>query len=98
MMSTDGIVVQHAALDQARDDLMLAARGIKARLQRLEVELAPLSSRWSGQAQRSYQQARVQWDAAINDMVALLEQVSAAVDESNQAFRAADRRGAGRFT
>lgn len=97
-MSTDGIVVQHAALDQARDDLMLAARGIKARLQRLEGDLTPLASRWSGQAQRSYQQARAEWDAAISDMVVLLEQVSAAVEESNQAFRAADRRGAGRFS
>lgn len=97
-MSTDAIVVQHAALDQASEDIALAARTIKARLQRLEGDLAPLSTRWSGQAQRSYQQARGQWDAAINDMVALLEQVSAAVEESNQAFRAADRRGAGRFT
>lgn len=97
-MTFDGITVRHAALDQASGDLAGTARRIRSRLDQLESDLDPLAARWSGQAQSSYSQARAAWDVAISEMVVLLEQVSGAVAESNQAYRDADRRGAQRFS
>ena len=96
-MSFDGIRVRHATLTQASVDLGASARTIRGRLDALAQELAPLSHLWSGEAQRSYQHARAQWDAAMAEMLDLLNQVSLVVEESNQAYRAVDRRGASRF-
>ena len=96
-MTFDGIRVRHATLARASDDLGATARTIQGRLDALAHDLAPLSHQWSGEAQRSYQHARAQWDAAMAEMVELLAQVSTVVAESNLAYRAVDQRGASRF-
>ncbi|MFW6773554.1 WXG100 family type VII secretion target [Nocardioides sp. CPCC 205120] len=96
-MNTSGITVDHGALETASADLVGAARGIEARLDRLEGELAPLQSEWSGQAQEAYRVAKARWDAAMTEMIELLQQTSTSVSQSNQEYRAADLRGANRF-
>lgn len=96
-MTFDGIRVDHAALTQASTDLRSTATRIRARLDDLDQDLRPLSQQWSGQARASHDAARTEWQGAMNEMVALLEQVSSAVTESNEAYRAADLRGARRF-
>lgn len=96
-MSFDGIMVEHATLDLASADLGTAASRIRARLDDLERDLAPLSQQWTGEARASYASAKAAWDSAIEEMVVLLNDVSVSVAEANDAFRAADRRGAARF-
>ena len=56
-MSLDGLRVNHAGLDQAATDLGTTVKNIDDRLNRLESELAPLRSDWTGNAQQSYQVA-----------------------------------------
>ena len=50
-MSLDGLRVNHAGLDTAAQDLYTAVKDIDDRMNRLEGELAPLKSDWTGNAQ-----------------------------------------------
>ena len=96
-MSLDGLRVNHAGLDTAADDLARAVKQIDDRLNRLESELAPLRSDWTGNAQQAYVVAKTQWDTAMQEMKTLLADTSAAVVNSNAEYRAADARGAASF-
>lgn len=93
----DGIRVQHAALDQAAADMYQTVKDIDARMDRLERELAPLRSDWTGHAQQTYVAAKAKWDWAIQEMRDLLDESHRTVYQSNDDYRAADRRGAGAF-
>lgn len=97
-MSFNGIRVDHGALETASADLKNSARKIDARLNDLENELKPLASDWTGSAKESYRVAKQTWDQAIAEMVTLLDTVGGAVAASNDEYRAADQRGASRFS
>jgi WXG100 family type VII secretion target len=97
LMTLDGLRVNHAGLDTAAEDLAQAVKKIDDRLNRLENELAPLRSDWTGNAQQSYQVAKAKWDGAMNEMKDLLAQTSTTVHQSNADYKAADQRGAASF-
>ena len=92
-----GMLVHHGSLDQAAEDLRRKAREIDQRLDRLEGELAPLRSDWSGRAQEAYHQAKATWDAAMEEMRQLLDDTGRTVASSNAEYAAADARGAAAF-
>lgn len=94
---SDGLRVDHAALEAAAQDLRVTVAAIGDRLHRLHQELAPLRADWTGQAQEAYLAAQGTWDAALEEMRLLLEQTSHAVQRSNEDYRAADLRGAAAF-
>lgn len=96
-MSLDGIRVTHGALDQAAADMYQTVKDIDDRMNRLESELAPLRSEWSGSQQQAYEVAKAKWDWAIREMRDLLDRSHATVYQSNDDYRAADQRGAARF-
>jgi len=96
-MTLDGLRVNHAGLDSVADDLGQAVRRIDERLDRLESELAPLRSDWTGSAQQAYTTAKATWDRAMQEMRGLLQETSVAVVQSNAEYRAADQRGAAAF-
>ncbi len=96
-MSLDGLRVNHAGLDTAAQDLYTAVKDIDDRMNRLENELAPLKSDWTGNAQASYHSAKAKWDAAIQEMRDLRAQTSQSVNQSNAEYKAADQRGAAAF-
>ena len=96
-MSLDGLRVNHAGLDTAAEDLGRAVKAIDDRLNRLESELAPLRSDWTGNAQQAYVVAKTKWDTAMQEMKTLLAETSATVTQSNQEYMAADQRGAASF-
>ena len=96
-MNLDGLRVNHAGLDQAAQDLYNAVKEIDDRMNRLEGELAPLRSDWTGQAQNAYVTAKAKWDWAIQEMRNLLDDTSKTVYQSNAEYRAADQRGAAAF-
>ena len=97
-MSTGGLRVNHAGLDTAAQDLSRAVQQIDDRLNRLESELAPLRSDWTGQAQQAYTSAKAKWDTAMQDMKTLLAETSTTVTQSNQEYMAADQRGCWRYS
>jgi WXG100 family type VII secretion target len=96
-MNLDGLRVNHAGLDQAAEDLYNTVKKIDDRMNRLESELKPLHSEWSGDAQQSYYTAKAKWDSAIKEMRDLLDDTSRTVYQSNAEYRAADQRGARAF-
>lgn len=97
MPGFDGLHVNHAALDQAAQDLSNAVRGIDARMNQLEDELRPLQSDWNGQAKDQYAISKQRWNTAIYEMLTLLGQTSTSVSQSNADYIAADQRGAQSF-
>jgi len=96
-MSLDGLRVNHAGLDTAAEDLGRAVKNIDDRLNRLESELAPLRSDWTGNAQQAYEVAKAKWDGAMQEMRNLLQDTSNTVHQSNAEYKAADQRGAASF-
>ncbi|WP_205472654.1 WXG100 family type VII secretion target [Nocardioides sp. SYSU D00038] len=94
----DGILVQHAGLDQAGADLHQMVKDIDDRMNRLESELQPLRHEWHGEAQNAYTAAKAKWDWAILQMRNLLDETGQTVYQSNSEYRAADVRGANQFT
>jgi early secretory antigenic target protein ESAT-6 len=96
-MNLDGLRVDHAGLDAAADDLRRTVNDIDGRLDRLEQELAPLRSDWTGNAQQAYIAAKARWDRAIAEMRDLLDETGRSVRQSNLEYQAADRRGAASF-
>ena len=96
-MNLDGIRVNHAALDQAAQDMFQTVKDIDDRMNRLESELAPLKSDWHGNAQQAYTTAKAKWDWAIQEMRDLLDESSQTVYQSNAEYQAADKRGAAQF-
>lgn len=96
-MNLDGLRVNHAGLDTAAEDMYRTVKDIDDRLNRLEQELAPLRSDWTGSAQQAYLSAKARWDRSILEMRDLLAETGRAVQESNAEYQAADRRGAAAF-
>jgi len=96
-MGFDGINVQHGKLDAGAADVMTAAKDIDSRLNQLEDDLKPLAQDWTGAAKLAYDQAKAKWDQAIADMIVILQQASQNVSTSNEEYKAADKRGEGRF-
>lgn len=94
---TDGILINHAALSSASQQLLTSATQIDERLNVLESDLGGLRGSWSGSAQESYLRAKATWDTAIAEVLSLLRETGAMVEASNADYRAADLRGAARF-
>lgn len=92
-----GLRVNHAALDQAGMDIGGTVTKMDERLDRLERELEPLRSQWSGDQQQVYYVAKGNWDAAMAALRQGLADSRTTVDLSNSEYAAADRRGANRF-
>ena len=93
----DGLVVNHAGLNEVTDHLYKMVKDIDDRMNTLESDLAPLQSDWSGNAQAAYNQAKLKWDTAIAEMMQLLNDTGSTVGQSNQEYHAADMRGAHRL-
>ena len=93
----DGLLVNHAGLDQAAQDLYNGVQAIDNRMTQLEQDLAPLQSQWAGNAQQSYNVAKAKWNKAIDEMKLLLADTSRTVSQSNGEYAAADKRGAQSF-
>ena len=96
-MNLDGLRVNHAGLDVAADDLRRTVNDVDACLNRLEQELSPLRSDWTGNAQQAYVAAKARWDRAITEMRDLLDETGRTVQQSNAEYQAADQRGAAAF-
>jgi ESAT-6 family protein len=96
-MDFDGLLVDHSGLEAGAQDLRCTVRDIEVRLNRLEADLGPLRSDWTGSAQQAYVSAKARWDSAMEEMRHLLEETSRNVTQSNADYRAADRRGAASF-
>ena len=69
-----------AALDQLQANLRLAYRGIEDETNDLEKSLEGKLAEWDGEAKTAYWEAKAQWEKAISELNAVLDQLGAAVE------------------
>lgn len=79
--------VNFAGLEQASADIKNSGKQLRARLDRLDQDLAPLRSDWTGAAADSYQQSKAKWTRAIEEMNQLLDDIGNAVGASGQGYQ-----------
>lgn len=89
--------VNFGALSTAAADIQSGARGLEQTLANMDRSLQPLRANWTGSASDAYDQAKVKWTAALNDMKVLLGQVGQAVDVSGQDYQSAERANVSRW-
>lgn len=93
----NGLLVEHAALEQIQNDLRQAVQAIDDRMARLDGDLGRLRSDFDGNARGSYDSSKAKWDAAINEMRLLLNDTGAQVGDSNAEFARVDNLAATRM-
>ncbi|KRC54079.1 MULTISPECIES: WXG100 family type VII secretion target [unclassified Nocardioides] len=96
-MSLDGLRVNHSELEAAAQSMYSTVKKMEETLTSLENDIQPKVSTWSGDQQDAYRTSKAAWDFAINELKDLLDQSHQTVYQSNDEYRAADKRGAGRF-
>lgn len=64
---------------------------IKSRLDQLTSDLAPMRSSWDGSAKEAYQVAQTRWNAAADDLTAILNAVGIAVNDTGSGYRDTER-------
>jgi WXG100 family type VII secretion target len=73
-----GYSMQLGRMDALVTALASTADAIEEQLSALDAEVLALRSRWSGEAQRAYDQSHIQWQASLRRMNALLRDASSA--------------------
>lgn len=73
------------------------ARGIRSQLEDLEGEVGQLRASWDGSAQVAYDDAQRKWNASLNELNQLLQQISQKTMDLSQNYTSQDRSSAGRF-
>ena len=86
------LVINFAALQQAGADIQKALNTMDSQLRQLEQDAAPLVATWEGEAQQAYAQRQAKWQAASENLKAMLRDIKLAMDESSAEYLATERR------
>jgi len=81
---TDKIVVRYDQMDSAALAMKEIANVIDAKLDTLRSALSNMD--WQGGAREEYWQYQLEWDAAVNELNALLNRIGATVGQINQNY------------
>lgn len=73
------------------------ATGIRTELEELESKIATLRSRWSGEAQASYDESQRRWNKSIGELQQLLDQIAGKTEEISNSYVNTDGQAAKRF-
>lgn len=83
---SDTTTYDSAALQQLAADLRLAYRGISDELDDLEKSLESKLAMWDGEARGAYTDAKRQWDQKTVELNTILQQIGAAVENTNENY------------
>ena len=93
MTSTDGtIALSFSGLHAAESELRGNLATLRARLDQLAAELAPLVQSWSGDAQAAYLIQKQQWEQAADDLAVMLQTIVTGLGSTNAEFTDTQRR------
>lgn len=98
MASTDQLVVDFAAMQQAAADIQSGINKLTSDLDQLNSDAQPLVSTWSGEAQAAYFQRQTTWTNAANDLTQILRDIQRALVESTQDYSATERANTNLFS
>lgn len=94
---SDALVVNFAALHQASGDIATALDTMRAQLDELERQAAPLVSTWDGDAKEAFAQRQASWRRAAGELSTMLHSIKLAVDQSAAEYLHTERRNATLF-
>lgn len=89
---SDVLVVNFAALQQASADITTALDTMRARLDELERQAAPLVSTWDGEARQAFEQRQAAWRRAAGELSMMLHSIKLAVDASAAEYLSTEQR------
>jgi 6 kDa early secretory antigenic target len=98
MPSSDQLVVDFAAMNQAASDIQAGINKLSSDLDQLNTDAAPLVQTWSGSAQEAYHQRQQTWTTAANDLAQMLRDIQKALVESTQDFNSTENRNRDLFS
>jgi WXG100 family type VII secretion target len=90
MPSTDHLVVDFAAMQQAAADIQSAINKLTSDLDQLNSDAQPLVSIWSGDAQAAYHQRQQTWTNAANDLAQMLRDIQKALVDSTADYHSTE--------
>jgi ESAT-6 family protein len=96
-MSGDQLVVNFGALQQASADINTAINKMRSDLDDCEQAAQPLIQSWTGAAQEAYHIRQTKWRQAAGDLAQMLQEIKAAVEDSQQNFQQAEDRNRALF-
>lgn len=82
-MSGNGYKMNFGTVDAAGADLVGGANNIANKLDEMENALKPLQADWTGSASEAYVQAKAQWNSALTEMKALLNDIGRQVSQDS---------------
>lgn len=97
MSGNGNLKVGYEALDGAAANIKAAALAIEDKLTQLERRMTGRMDEWTGEASTSFTEARTRWDAAMNDMKDVLNDIGLTVGLSNEEYKRAESANAKRF-
>lgn len=75
---------------QAADDMQTTTAAMRELLTEMSARLRPLAHDWTGAASQAYQERQREWTCQINEMVELLEALTAAVQHSGRTYQSTE--------
>lgn len=96
-MGGNGYKMQFGAVDAAGADLVGSAGNIENKLNDMENALKPLQANWTGSASEAYIQAKAQWNTALTEMKALLNDIGRQVSQDSADGQANENRNMNRW-
>jgi 6 kDa early secretory antigenic target len=96
-MDNGVLLVNFGALEQGSSDIQKALNELQSQLSQLERDAGPLVATWSGPAQAAYAERQRKWQAAADDLAAILHNIKIAVDESAADYQRTENQAQKRF-
>lgn len=96
-MAIGSFSVNPAQVQALAEDIRHGADGIQSRLDELDAKVSQLRQNWDGSAQQAYTVAQSKWNADLNDVRNILNQIAAATAEISSSYTASDHKAAGFF-
>lgn len=93
----EDIKVGYEALDGAAAYIKNRAIDIEDKLDAMERRMISRKDQWTGDASAAFDEARSQWEGAMNDMKNVLQDIGHTVGLSNEEYQAAEAANARRF-
>ena len=91
------LLVNFGSLSQASGDIEKALNELQSQLAELKRSGGELAETWEGVAKSAYYERQKKWEAAADDLSAVLRQIQVAVDESKADYLDTERRATNRF-
>ena len=92
-----GIVVNYATIRAAADDCATTGNELQQAFDRLQDDLRPLVTTWTGSAKEQYDQAQRNWDQKFEDLKQVLAQIAAALPQIADGYQSTDNAVEGLF-